>query len=437
MPCDRKGHVNIYHATAQPMESTRKMAVASRLSIIAIFIVGAIPALVSDFDGSAYTYASTYIISAVHLPAYYYGVLISGYAAGIAVFSLVGGFLFDRVSPPKTVVVASVLFFSVFTILTGYSTSAAELVASRVLVGFGVGMFQSASVSFLGGDANPEARGGTGVMVWGGVLAGVGTFLAPPYVILPFLPDYRIPFLISGILGFVVAGIFQTVIPRVFKNEPRARNPLKDMVNRYSIFPPMLAMFFFGFTLLNILGYYSDLLEKVIGFSDAQAAVIISLLGVGGGVVFGIPAGYLSDRIGRKGVLVIGITLIALGALGITYSPRNMGLFIFLTLAFGTGWSIFSILSPPAAGQDMVRDEVVGSVSGAILMTFNIGGIIGPPLLLAYEVARNVPPLKTGMLYLMDIPALVALVITVAMRYPKNIREVVRQQLLEDTSIRQ
>ncbi|WP_188681405.1 MFS transporter [Thermogymnomonas acidicola] len=409
------------------MESTRKMAVASRLSIIAIFIVGAIPALVSDFDGSAYTYASTYIISAVHLPAYYYGVLISGYAAGIAVFSLVGGFLFDRVSP-KTVVVASVLFFSVFTILTGYSTSAAELVASRVLVGFGVGMFQSASVSFLG-DANPEARG-TGVMVWG-VLAGVGTFLAP-YVILPFLPDYRIPFLISGILGFVVAGIFQTVIPRVFKNEPRARNPLKDMVNRYSIFP-MLAMFFFGFTLLNILGYYSDLLEKVIGFSDAQAAVIISLLGVGG-VVFGIPAGYLSDRIGRKGVLVIGITLIALGALGITYSPRNMGLFIFLTLAFGTGWSIFSILSP-AAGQDMVRDEVVGSVSGAILMTFNIGGIIGP-LLLAYEVARNVP-LKTGMLYLMDIPALVALVITVAMRYPKNIREVVRQQLLEDTSIRQ
>ncbi|WP_171823469.1 MFS transporter [Thermogymnomonas acidicola] len=418
------------------MESTRKMAVASRLSIIAIFIVGAIPALVSDFDGSAYTYASTYIISAVHLPAYYYGVLISGYAAGIAVFSLVGGFLFDRVSPPKTVVVASVLFFSVFTILTGYSTSAAELVASRVLVGVRRWDVPVCIRIVPRGGREPGGEGGHRCHGVGGVLAGVGTFLAPPYVILPFLPDYRIPFLISGILGFVVAGIFQTVIPRVFKNEPRARNPLKDMVNRYSIFPPMLAMFFFGFTLLNILGYYSDLLEKVIGFSDAQAAVIISLLGVGG-VVFGIPAGYLSDRIGRKGVLVIGITLIALGALGITYSPRNMGLFIFLTLAFGTGWSIFSILSPPAAGQDMVRDEVVGSVSGGHTDDVQHRRNNRPPLLLAYEVARNVPPLKTGMLYLMDIPALVALVITVAMRYPKNIREVVRQQLLEDTSIRQ
>ncbi|WP_061951558.1 MFS transporter [Acidiplasma cupricumulans] len=295
--------------------TAREIGIKSRIGLLTIFIAGALPAIIVDFDGSAYSFAAPFIISAVKLPIYYLGILVSGYAAGIAIFSVVGGFLFDRLSP-KLTVISSILIFSVFTISTGYSTTAIEVLISRLIVGFGVGMFQSSSIGILG-DTNPEFRG-TGVMLWG-VLAGVGT-TAAPYIFLPFLPAYHIPFLISGILGFIVALIFYIIIPPVFKKEEKAKNPIKMAINRYTIYP-LIAMFFFGFTLLNILGYYSEYLIKIVSFSSSEAAVLISMLGVGG-IIFGLPAGFASDKIGRKPILILGIILIFISMVFITYSPK-------------------------------------------------------------------------------------------------------------------
>ncbi|KQB33834.1 MULTISPECIES: MFS transporter [Acidiplasma] len=400
--------------------TAREIGIKSRIGLLTIFIAGALPAIIVDFDGSAYSFAAPFIISAVKLPIYYLGILVSGYAAGIAIFSVVGGFLFDRLSP-KLTVISSILIFSVFTISTGYSTTAIEVLISRLIVGFGVGMFQSSSIGILG-DTNPEFRG-TGVMLWG-VLAGVGT-TAAPYIFLPFLPAYHIPFLISGILGFIVALIFYIIIPPVFKKEEKAKNPIKMAINRYTIYP-LIAMFFFGFTLLNILGYYSEYLIKIVSFSSSEAAVLISMLGVGG-IIFGLPAGFASDKIGRKPILILGIILIFISMVFITYSPKNYILFIILTIMFGTGWSIYSILSP-TAGQDMVKDEAVGSASGAILMSFNIGGIIGPLLLASYI---NIKTFRTGMLYFMIIPAAIALIITVFIKFPGKTSEIVKEQIEE------
>ncbi len=400
--------------------TAREMGMKNRLGLFVIFIVGALPALIVDFDGSAYAFAAPFIISNVNLPLYYLGILISGYAAGIAIFSLIGGLLFDKFSPKLTVTI-SILIFSVFTITTGYSTTALEVLLSRLIVGFGVGMFQSSSIGVLG-DTNPEFRG-TGTMLWG-VLAGVGT-TAAPYIFLPFLPNYHIPFLLSGILGFIVAAIFFAVVPSVFKKEEKPKNPLKLALNKYTIYP-IVAMFFFGFTLLNILGYYSEFLVKIVNFSGAETAVLISMLGVGG-IVFGIPAGFVSDKIGRKPILLVGILLILVSIIAITYAPKNYVAFILLTIMFGTGWAIYSILTP-TAGQDMVKDEAVGSASGTILMSFNIGGIIGPLMLASYITVTR---FRTGMLYFMIVPAVIALIITVFMKFPKSTKQAVEEQIKE------
>ena len=66
--------------------------------------------------------------------------MISGYAVGIAVFSLLGGFLFVRFSS-KIIVVISVRFVSIFTIRAGYSVTCLELLIFIVLGGFEVGIF--------------------------------------------------------------------------------------------------------------------------------------------------------------------------------------------------------------------------------------------------------------------------------------------------------
>ena len=94
---------------------------------------------------------------------------------------------------------------------------------------------------------------------------------------------------------------------------------------------------------------------------------------------------------------------------------------------FGTGWAIYSVLSP-TAGQDMVKDEAVGSASGAILMAFNIGGIIGPLLLASYI---SVKTFRSGMLYFMVIPAAIAVIITIFMKFPGKTSEIVKEQTKE------
>ena len=385
-----------------------------------IFIAGTLPALIDNLDSTAYSYAAPFIISYVNLPGYYLGILISGYSAGIAIFSLIGGFLFDKFSPKLTVTI-SILIFSLFTIITGYSTTGIEVILSRLMVGVGVGIFLSSSFGVLG-DTNPKFRG-TGSLLWG-VLAGIGT-TAAPFLVLPFLPNYHIPFLISGILGLFVAAYFYKVLPSTFKREKKVKNPFKLVLNKYIIYP-IVAIFFFGFTLLNLLGYYSEYLIHIVDFPTNKAAVILSMLDVGG-IVFGLPAGYSSDKIGRKPLLIIGIILIFISIIAITYSPKNYIIFIMLTIMFGTGFSVFSLLAP-AAGQDMVTDEAVGSASGVIFMAFNTGGIIGSLLMASYISIEN---FRSGMLYFMVLPAAIALIITIFMRFPESTTKIAEDQLKE------
>lgn len=146
-----------------------------------------------------------------------------------------------------------------------------------------------------------------------------------------------------------------------------------------------------------------------------------------GGIAVGLPVGYASDKIGRKPILILGIVLIFVSIVAITYAPRNYIAFIILTILFGTGWSLYSMLSP-AAGQDMVEDNAVSSASGLILMFYNIGGIIEPLLLASYITVSR---FRSGMLYFMIIPATIALALTLVMRFPKSTKEVVEEQLKE------
>ena len=178
--------------------------------------------------------------------------------------------------------------------------------------------------------------------------------------------------------------------------------------------------------MLNLLGYYSEYLIHIVDFPTNKVAVILSMLGVGG-IVFGLPAGYSSDKIGRKPLLIIGIILIFISIIAITYSPKNYIIFIMLTIMFGTGFSVFSLLAP-AAGQDMVTDEAVGSASGVIFMAFNTGGIIGSLLMASYISIEN---FRSGMLYFMVLPAAIALIITIFMRFPESTTKIAEDQLKE------
>ncbi|WP_201779402.1 MFS transporter [Acidiplasma cupricumulans] len=163
--------VSIFRMGFQKSETVRQLAGESLARFAIIAIVAGLPAFLEGFDAEIYSFGADYIVPSITGPAYLsIGTILTGYAIGIAIFSLVGGYFFDRYSVKNTILL-SVLIFSAFTVLTGFVTNTPELFAFRLLVGVGVGMFQPAGVALLG-DIFFETRG-KAVSVWATFLVQV------------------------------------------------------------------------------------------------------------------------------------------------------------------------------------------------------------------------------------------------------------------------
>lgn len=400
---------SIFKLGFQKKETVRQAAGESLKRFILIAIVAGLPAFLEGFDGEIYSFGSAYIVPSLTGPVYLsIGVILTGYAIGIAIFSLLGGYLFDRYSVKNTVIL-SVVIFSAFTIMTGFVTTTPELFIARLGVGIGVGIFQPAGVALLG-DIFYETRG-KAVSVWA-TFFSVGLF-ASPYLIAPFLPAFRLPFEISGALAIIILLLVILIIPVTFKKEkPTTRVKLKNVFNR-NIILLSISIFFFGIALFaGYLGYFSDYLEKGLLISTGNAAVIASMAGAGG-FIMAFPIGFIADRIGRKYMVIITSLLIAIGSAGMFFLFTSYYGLIIATFIFGSGWGVYVDLLV-ALGQDSVEDRIVGSISGFLFFIFNVGTMIGGPLYAAFlSKYPTLSQFKEGAIITVIIPTILALLFVV------------------------
>lgn len=324
------------------------------------------------FDNNLFTFGAPYIVRDAHASATLLGTLATGYALGIAIFSLVGGYLFDRFSVKYTIIV-SVAIFTVFTVVTGFAASGLLLFGARLLVGVGVGLFQPAIVALLG-DIFFETRGRAVSAV--AVFFGGGLFVSP-YVIEPFLPHYRTPFVLSGVVSLAVLVLFALLIPRTYKHVDRAPVAFRGIFGR-NVLVLSASIFLFGICLFGFLGYDSDYLLKGLSLASGPAATIYSMGGLGG-LLCAFPIGYLADRTSRKSVVSLAAFLIMVGSIGMFLVSSNITLLLLLTFAFGAGWGIYVDLVA-TLGQDSVDDTVAGTVTGWLFLVFNVGALFGGPI---------------------------------------------------------
>lgn len=341
-----------------------------------IVFVAAAPALLEGVDSNLFAFGGPFIVHNVHATVASLGLLATGYALGIAVFSLVGGYLFDRISVKGTVLV-SVVIFAGATLWTGYAVTLGELFASRFLVGIGVGMFQPALVALLG-DILWETRS-RAISIFALFFQG-GIFIAPLFES-RFLPAYRVPFLVASGVALILLVVFYAVIPKTFKTQRVTRAPLRGLMNR-NVMVLTLSVLCFGIALFGFTGYFSAYLLKGLGMAPGVAAPIAGAAGLGG-FLCAFPIGYLADRFGRKPFLVVAAVLVMMGSFGMFLVGRDVAGLILSTACFGAGWgSIVHLVA--ALGQDSVPDTVAGSVTGWMFMAFNVGAMMGGPLFAAF-----------------------------------------------------
>lgn len=154
----------------------------------------------------------------------------------------------------------------------------------------------------------------------------------------------------------------------------------------------------------------SALYAKDAGLSVGQVATFVTAA-VLGGAASNWPAGHLSDKIGRRGVLAACGAVAAAAGIGL-YSLSGSGPLVLYALAAVYGAMAFPIYTLCVAhANDLVHKKRAVEVSGGLLLVFSVAAVMGP--LVASFLMANV---GSGALFLHSAVAHALIAVTMLVR---------------------
>jgi len=202
-----------------------KVSCRQRVMILLFFLM-----LITYLDRITISVVGVRIKEAFHLSNSQFGWVLSAFVLAYALFEIPTGLMGDRLGQ-RTVLLRIVIWWSVFTILTGAVMGLTSLIAVRFLFGMGeAGSYpNSCGVISRWMPGYETSRG----MSWLGMGAPAGAALAP-LIVVPLASAYgwRAPFFVNGMLG-----LFWVLICWIwFRNHPREMKSIspeeKDLIEK-------------------------------------------------------------------------------------------------------------------------------------------------------------------------------------------------------------
>jgi DHA1 family inner membrane transport protein len=301
------------------------------------------------------------------------GLLISGYALGVAVGAPVLT-IATRKLPRKTVLLALMAIFTLGNLACALAPSYEMLMAARVITSLAHGTFFGVGSVVATGLVAPERRASAIAIMFTGLTAA--TLLGVPagaWLGLQF--GWRSAFwavTLIGVLAFTVLAVF---VPRV-KGEARPA-PLREelaVLARPQVLLG-LAMTVLGFAgVFVVFTYIQPLLTQLTGLPESAVSPILLVFG-GGLAVGNILGGKLADRAPMAAVLGTLVALaVVLGAMQFTIgTPFTAVIFVGLL-----GVASFATVAPM---QLRVLEKASGAgqnlASSLNIAAFNLGNALG------------------------------------------------------------
>jgi len=315
------------------------------------------------------------------------GTLVSGYSLMLAVFAILAGPVSDRIGRRRILILGTGLM-TLALALHGVVTSYASFLGVRVLAGMAGGVLSGAAVSYIG-DYFPYNRRGwaTGWVMSGaafGQILGIpmGIFMAGRW-------GFRSPFYLFAVTmaATVVLLFFGVPQPPVKSashrlSAGRAARDYLTMLKRPEVAWAAVAYFMMFLGVSVFIVYFPTWLEQEIGATPDQIALMFLAGGVAN-VLTGPQAGRLSDRIGRKGIILI--ACVGLSVLMVLTVPLVTDLYFAYAIYFLIMVLVAMRISPfSALLTSLVRDERRGSLMSLTValgqMGFAVGGAAAGPL---------------------------------------------------------
>ncbi len=275
-----------------------------------------------------------------------------------AVGGWLAGWIADRFGRVRTLQVA-ILWFAVFTFLSGLAQNFEQLFAARAIMGLGFGGEWAAGAVLLGEVIRPEHRGkalGTMQAGWAVGWGAAALLYALSFSWLPPETAWRALFLVGIAPALLVFFVRRYVEEPVVYLESKARLAASgDRPSFLEIFrPPLLRITVLGGLMGTGAqgGYYAVTTwlptflrtERKLSVLDSAGYLAVSITGAFFGYMSG---GYLADRIGRR--LTFLVFAIGAGAVAVIYTMVPFGNAAMLVLGFPLGFfasGVFSAMGP-------------------------------------------------------------------------------------------
>jgi multidrug resistance protein len=325
------------------------------------------------------------------------GLMFASFSIAQMVFAPILGRISDKVGR-KPVIVFSLIGTAVGSFVTGAAGALWVLFLGRILDGA-----SGASVAVAQGAvadiAPPEQRARLMGML--GAAFGVGFVVGPALGGLAALGGPHVPFYLAGSIAAINAVAAMIRLP---ETKPDTSH-ITEKHQRGSALSPALKRFaLVGF--LSMLGFagfeatFSIWGEKQFGFTEGSASIVFVFVGVTLVAVQGGLIGPLTQRLGSRKLLRIGLSLVAVGLLLLGFSTTWPLLFIALfLLSLGQG---MSGPSGSALVAELAPVERRGEAIGYQQSTAAFGRVAGPVMAGALfdHVGISAPFFVSGVLIL-------------------------------------
>jgi len=292
-------------------------------------------------------------------------------------FSLPVGFLADRVSK-KLLITGSMILCGGASILIGLSPNITITAIALIILGIGASLYHPCGYAHMS-LASDEMRGRyMGFQGLGGDMGMAISFLTSSLLGARF--GWRMTFIIWGVIGLIMAAIDLAVIKDIPFKLPEGghQGPVATIKKMFGstdktkliltlIIVALSGMLWNGVSSF-IMVYLSE--EKVMPLILAGG---LSTLKYTVGAFAQIVGGEMSDRIGRKKLLLFGYSGFAISLLALIYSPNIVSLMVILVVFLG--FTFFITQSPMnALLGDIASKDTVGVTYGVnFTLKYGIG----------------------------------------------------------------
>ncbi|HTN15844.1 MAG TPA: MFS transporter [Sphingomonadaceae bacterium] len=340
---------------------------------------------VVGFDRQTVAFLAPFIVDDLGLNNTQIGWTASALSLAIALSSFFGSQIADRTGKRRTVLIGCTLLFSLLSGVSGLASTFVMLLLARFALGASEGPIVPISQTLILQTSSPRRRGvNMGFMQMVGAF-GIAGFIGPIVATqLGATHGWRTAMFLSILPGLAVAAMMIFLIRR---DPPQVKQPAEHQGSTFAAFGVLLknrnmraslaiAGLITAWLVLQST-YLTLFLTKVKGLEPTTAGWVI---GMGGwaGLIGGICLPLLSDRIGRRPVLIYGALAGTLGPAALLLAPPDP---VVLAIAVLLGWlplgiaPLYCATVPTESVSPALATTAVGLSMGTAEL---LGGVIAP-----------------------------------------------------------